>query len=89
MPDQTRYYKTPRGRQGSTIFLINHRTIFGETFPRTKEAKAIVNKWDIIKHIFCIARENYQHKDNLLNKKIYANYMTNKELLPKVYKQFI
>ena len=61
-------------------------------FPKAKETKAKIHKWDLIKHkSFCTAKEAI-HKTKRQPtewEKIFANDMTNKGLIPKIYKQLI
>ena len=55
-----------------------------------KELK--IHKWDLIKLTrFCIAKENINKmkRQPTERKKIFANYGDNKELVSKIYKQFI
>ena len=42
------YYKIPRGKQGRTLFDVNH-IIFFDLSPTIGEIKAKINKWDLIK----------------------------------------
>ena len=42
------YYKIPRGKQGRTLFDMNH-IIFFDLSPTIGERKAKINKWDLIK----------------------------------------
>ena len=56
------------------------------------EIKTKVNKWDLIKlKIFCIAKETISKvkRQSSKWKKIIANETTDKELISKIYKQFI
>ena len=65
--------------------------IFLDLSPKAKEIKAKVNKWDLVKlKSFCTAKETINKKKTITEweKKI-ANYMINKRLISKIYKQVI
>ena len=60
--------------------------------PKVKEIKAKVNKWDLIKHkSFCTAKETIDKikRQPTEWEKIFANEMTDKGLIPKIYKQLL
>ena len=60
--------------------------------PKAKETKANINKWDLIKlKNFYTAKENINttKRQHTEWEKIFANYMTNKGLISKKYKEFI
>ena len=61
-------------------------------YPKAKEIKAKINKWDIIKlKSFCPAKEtiNKLKRQPMEWEKMFANDMTNKGLISNIYKQFI
>ena len=63
-----------------------------ELFPQAKVTKAKVNKWDLIKlKSFCTAKEtiNKMKRKPTDWEKIFANDMTSKGLISKLYKQLI
>ena len=60
--------------------------------PKAKEIKAKINKWGLIKlKSFCIAKEifNKMKRQSREWEKIFANDVTNKRLISKIYKQLI
>ena len=60
--------------------------------PKAKKTKAKINKWELIKlKSFCTAKETIDKTKRQLTEweKIFANYMTNKGLISKTYKQLI
>ena len=75
---------------GKTLSNINHSRILYDPPPRILEIKAKINKWDLIKiKSFCTTEETIS-KNSLQNeKKIITNEATDKELISKIYKQFI
>ena len=59
-------------------------------FPKAKEIKAKINKWDLIKlKSFCTAKEitDETKRQPIEWKKIFVNDMTDKGLISKIYKQ--
>ena len=75
-----------------TIFDINCSNIFLDLSPKAKEIKAKINKWDLTKlKSFCTAKEaiNKTKKQPTEWKKIFANDVTHKGLISKIYKQLI
>ena len=68
---------------------INHSSIFLNLSPRIMEIKAKRNKWDLLKlKSFCTAKETISKmKKQPTNwEKIFANDVTNKGLVSKIYK---
>ena len=60
--------------------------------PKAKETKAKMNKWDLIKlKCFCTTKETISKvkRQPLKWEKIIANEATDKELISKIYKQFL
>ena len=75
---------------GRTLSNMNHRDMFFNQSPRIMEIKTKINKWDLFKN-FCTAKETMnkpkrQHADW---EKIFANDVTNKGLVSKIYKQLM
>ena len=86
---ETGHYKTPR-RKCRTLSDINNRIIFFDSFPRIMEIKPKINKWDLLKlKSFCTAKEtiNKMKRQPTDWEKIFANDVTDKGLVFKIYKQ--
>ena len=78
------------GNIGRIIFDINHSNIFLDQSSKAKEIKAKINKWYIIKlKSFGTAKETIDKMKRQPTEweKIFENDMTNKGLVPKIYKQ--
>ena len=73
---------------GKAFSDINCTTVFlGQS--KAKEAKSVINKWDLIKLIcFCTAKKtiNKMKRQPIDRKKIFANDGTNKILISKTYR---
>ena len=77
---------------GKTLSDINHSRILYNPPPRVMEIKAKINKWDLIKlKSFCTMKETISKvkKQPSEKEKVIANEATDKELISKVYKQFM
>ena len=76
---------------GRTLFDINHRNIFLDLSPQAKETEAKINKWDLIKlKSFCTAKETTDKmKRPMEREEIFANDVTNKGLISKIYEKVI
>ena len=77
---------------GSTLFDINHRSIFVDPPPRVMKIKNKNNKWDLIKLIsFCTAKEAINKMKRQLSEweKIFANEETDKGLISQIYKHLM
>ena len=60
--------------------------------PQARETKAKINKWDYIKPIsFCTVKEttNKMKRQTINWEKIYANVISDKGLISKIYKELI
>ena len=71
---------------------VNCSNIFLDLSLKAKEIKAKINNWDLIKlKSFCTAKEtiNKMKRQPTEWEKIFANNMTNKGLISKMYKQLI
>ena len=76
----------------STVFDINCSKIFLDPSPRLMEIKTKINKWDLTKlKSFCTAKENTNKmkRQPMEWEKIFANDVTNKGLISKIYKQLM
>ena len=74
-----------------TFSSINCGNIFLDQSPKAKEIKAKINKWDLIKiKSFCTAKEpiNKMKRQPATEKRIICK-QCNKELISKIYEQFI
>ena len=77
---------------GKTLSDINHSRILCDPAPRVMEIKAKINKWDQIKRkVFCTTKETISKVKSQPSEweKIIANEATDKELISKIYKQFM
>ena len=77
---------------GETLSDVNHSRILYDPPPRVMEIKAKINKWDLIKlKSFCTMKETISKvkRQPLEWEKILANEATDKELISKMYKQFL
>ena len=83
--------KLPEENIGRTLFDINHNNIYFLDQPlKAKETKAKINKWNLIKG-FCTAKEtiNKTKRQPTEWEKIFANDVTDKGLVSKIYKQLM
>ena len=77
---------------GKTLSDINHHRILYDPPPRILEIKAKINKWDLIKiKSFCTTKETISKVKRQTSEweKIIPNEATDKELISKIYKQFL
>ena len=77
---------------GRTLLYINHSNILLNLSPKAKEIKAKINKQDLTKlKSFCTAKEtiNKTKRQPTKWKKIFANNVTDKGLIPQIYKELI
>ena len=75
---------------GSNFSDISHSNIFLDMSPKARETKAKINYWDYIKiKSFCTAKEtiNKTKRQPTEWEKIFANDISNKELISKIYKE--
>ena len=75
-----------------TLSDINHSKIIYDPPPRLMEIKPKINKWDLIKiESFCTMKETISKVKRQPSEweKIIANEATDKELISKIYKQFL
>ena len=75
---------------GRTLEDINQSKIHYDPPPRVMKIKTKVNKWDLIKlKSFCTPKETISKLSPSEWEKIIANETIDKELISKIYKQFI
>ena len=77
---------------GSIFFDTGLSNIFLDMSPQARETKAKINKWDYIKlKSFCTAKETIKKMKRQPTKweKIFANCISDKGLISKIYKQLI
>ena len=77
---------------GNTLSDVNHSRILYDPLHRVMEIKATINKWDLIKlKSFCTTKETMSKVKRQPSEweKIIANEVTDKELISKIYKQFL
>ena len=77
---------------GRALFDINHSKIFFDTPPRVMEIKSKINKGDLMKlKSFYTAKEtiNKTKRQPSEWEKIFANEVTEKGLVSKIYKQLM
>ena len=75
---------------GSNLPGISHSNIFLGRSPEAKEIKAKINYWDFIKiKSFCTAKEtiNKTKRQPIEWKKIFANDISDKGSVSKIYKE--
>ena len=76
----------------STLYDINHSKILSDPPPREMEIKTKINKWDLMKlKSFCTAKEtiNKMKRHPSEWEKIFANHISDKRLIYKLYKKLI
>ena len=87
-PDTVKHLEENKGR---TLWHKSQHYFFNPS-PKVKEIKAKINKYDLNKlKSFCTAKEtiNNMKRQPTEWEKIFANYMTDKGLITKIYKDFI
>ena len=75
---------------GTKISDIPHSNIFTNMFPRARDIKKRINKWDYIKlKSFCRAKENISKmkRQPTIWENIFANETSDKGLISKIYKE--
>ena len=86
-PDTIKLLEENKGR---TLSDINRRNICFDAPARVMKIKTEINKWDLIKS-FCTAKEtiNKMKRQPTEWEKIFADEVTNKGLISKLYKQLM
>ena len=75
-----------------TVYDINHSKILFDPPARQMEIKTKINKWDLMKlKSFCPAKEtiNKMKRQPSEWEKIFANYISDKGIIPKICKELI
>ena len=77
---------------GNTLFELGHSNFLQDTSLKGRESKAKVNYWDFIKvRSFCTAKEtvNITKRQPTEWEKVFANDLSDKGLVSKIYKELI
>ena len=77
---------------GNTLFELGHSNFLQDTSTKAKETKAKMNYWDFIKiRSFCKAKDtvNKTQRQPTEWEKIFANDVSDRGLVSKIYKEFI
>ena len=82
-----RHHKSPRGKHRQKISDNLPSNFFANIFPRARDIKERINKWNYIKlKSFCIAKENVSKmKREVYWENIFANDTLDKGLISKMY----
>ena len=75
---------------GRTVFDINHSNIFLDPSPRIMGVKMKINKWGLIKRFLTLKKTTNKMKRQPTEwEKMFANDVTDKGLISKIYKQLM
>ena len=77
---------------GNILFELGHSNFLQDTSMKARETKAKMNYWDLIKiKSFCTAKEtvNKTKRQPTEWEKIFANDISDKGLVSKIYKELI
>ena len=77
---------------GNTLLELGHSNFLQDTSIKARETKAKINDWDLIRiKSFCTAKEtvNKTKRQSTEWEKIFANVLTDKGLVSKIYKELI
>ena len=77
---------------GSNLFYLSRSNFFLGMSPKAREARAKMSYWDFIKiKSFCTAKETVNKTKRQLTEweKIFANDLSDKGLVSKIYKELI
>ena len=84
--------KTLKEKAGKNLFDLGHRNSLFNTSPEVRETKAKMNYWDLIKiKSFCTVKETISKTKSqpMEWEKIFANDISDKGLVSKIYKELI
>ena len=82
--------KTLEEKAGKKLSDLSHRNFLLETSPKARELKAKMNYWDLMKiKSFCTAKDTTNKTKRKLMEweKIFANDISDKGLVSKIYKE--
>ena len=82
--------KTLKEKAGKNLFDLGHSNFLLDMSPEARETKAKMNYWDLIKiKSFCTVKETISKTKRQLTEweKIFANDMSHKGLVSKIYKE--
>ena len=88
---ETGNHQNPRGENRQQPFDLSHSNLLLKVSPKAREIKAKMNYWDLIKiKSFCTAKETINRTKRQLTEreKIFANDISDKGLVSKIYKEF-
>ena len=77
---------------GNTLFELGHSNFLQDTSMKARETKVKMNYWDLIKiKSFCTAKETVKKTKRQPTEweKIFANDLSDKGLVSKIYKELI
>ena len=88
---ETRFHQNPRGEHRQHPFDLSHSNFLQDTSTKAKETKAKMNYWDFIKiRSFCTAKDiNKTKRQPTEWEKIFANDVSDKGLVSKIYKELL
>ena len=78
-------------KKDNNLSDLSHSNFLLDTSPKAREIKAKMNYWDLIKiKSFCTSKETINKTKRQLTewKKIFANGISDKGLVSKIYKEF-
>ena len=82
--------KILEGNTGNTLFELGHSNFLQGTSTKARETKAKMNYWDFTKiKSFCTAKETVNKRQPTEWEKIFANDLSEKGLVSKIYKELI
>ena len=85
-------HQNPRGESINNLFDLSRSNFLLDTSQKARELKAKMNYWDLIKiKSFCTAKETISKTTRQPTEweKIFANDISDKELVSKIYKEVI
>ena len=89
---QDYYIKILEENTGNTLFYFGHSNFLQDTSMKLREKKKKMNYWDLIKiKSFCTAKERVNKTKRQPTKweKIFANDLSDKGLVSKIYRELI